>query len=153
MFIDSFFQQGAPMKIAAWEQRLARAGYRITEPRRAVMQVLQETDVPLLPPEVQERARKLSASLGLVTVYRTLSLLEEMGLVRRIHCLDGCHGYLPASLGHHHALVCRDCGRAVEFSGSYDIDTLVERVEAETGYRVHDHLLQLFGLCPECQGS
>lgn len=140
------------MTTAAWEQRLARAGYRITEPRRAVMRVLQDTDVALLPPEILERARQILASLGLVTVYRTLSLLEEMHLVRRIHRRDGCHGYLPASLGHHHALICQGCGRAVEFPGSYDMDTLVERVEAETGYQVQDHLLQLFGLCPECRG-
>jgi len=134
-----------------WEQRLADAGHRITVPRRAVMQVLTEADAPLSPQEVLKQAQAVHQSLGLVTVYRTLTLLSELNLVRRAHRDDGCHGYLLASPGHRHALICQSCGRAVEFQGEDDIHTLIERVEAGTGYRVDSHLLQLFGLCPECQ--
>lgn len=134
-----------------WEQRLTDAGCRITAPRRAVMQVLLAASMPLSPREILERGRQVYRKLGLVTVYRTVSLLAEMRLVRRIHREDDCHGYLPASPGHRHALVCQHCGGAVEFLGTGDVHTLIERVEVETGYRVHDHLLQLSGLCPDCQ--
>ncbi len=134
-----------------WEQRLAAAGCRITVSRRAVMQVLEQADSPLSPLEILERAQAVHRKLGLVTVYRMLNLLTELNLLRRVHHEDGCHGYLLASLGHHHALICQCCGRAVEFSGGDDLGTLVEQVEAKTGYRVDDHLLQLFGLCPACQ--
>ena len=134
-----------------WEERLAEAGRRITAPRRAVMQVLIESDAPLSPQEVLKQAQTVHQSLGLVTVYRTLTLLSELDLVRRAHRDDGCHGYLLASPGHRHALICQSCGRAVEFQGEDDIHTLIERVEAGTGYRVDSHLLQLFGLCPECR--
>ena len=134
-----------------WEQRLADSGRRITAPRRAVIQVLMDADAPLSPQEVLKLAQAVHRSLGLVTVYRTLNLLAELDLVRRAHREDGCHGYLLASPGHRHALICQACGRAVEFRGEDDIHTLVERVEAGTGYRVNDHLLQLFGLCPDCQ--
>jgi Fur family ferric uptake transcriptional regulator len=134
-----------------WEQRLTDVGCRITAPRRAVMQVLTQTEAPLSPQEVFERGGAIHPKLGLVTVYRTLNLLAELNMVRRVHRENGCHGYLPASPGHRHALICLDCGRAVEFPGGDDLHALIERVEAGTGYRVDDHLLQLFGLCPNCQ--
>ena len=134
-----------------WERLFANAGCRITASRRAVVQVLVEADVPLSPLEILEQARALHRKLGLVTVYRTLSLLLRLNLVRRVHRGDGCHGYLPASPGHRHALICRGCRRAVEFPGEDDLHVLIGRVEARTGYWVDDHLLQLLGLCPDCQ--
>jgi Fur family ferric uptake transcriptional regulator len=134
-----------------WEQRLSNAGCRITAPRRAVMQVLLQGGAPLSPREILEQGQAIHRKLGLVTVYRTLSLLAELSLVRRVHLEDGCQGYLLASPGHHHAVICRDCGQASEFPGENDVHTLIERVEARTGYRVEGHLIQLFGSCPDCQ--
>ncbi len=136
-----------------WEQCFADAGCRITASRRAVMRVLMEARSPLLPQEILERGRVAHRRLGLVTVYRTLNLLTELNLVRRVHYEDGCRGYLLTSPGHRHALICQGCGRAVEFPGEDDLYALIGRVEAGTGYRVDDHLLQLFGLCPECQAA
>lgn len=134
-----------------WKRRLTDAGCRITSSRRAVAKVLKGADAPLSPQEIFEQARVIHGGLGLVTVYRTLSLFSGLGLVRRAHREDGCHGYLLASPGHRHALICQRCGRAVEFPGEDDLGTLIGRVEARTGYQVDDHLLQLFGLCPACQ--
>ena len=134
-----------------WESRLADAGCRITAQRQAVMGTLMGTAAPLSPQEILEKARADHRGLGLVTVYRTLHLLTDLNLVRRIHRSDGCHGYLPASPGHRHALICQNCARSVEFPGEDDIQSLIERVEARTGYQVADHLLQLVGLCPDCQ--
>ena len=136
-----------------WEQCLADAECRVTAPRRAVMQVLQQANEPLSPQEIRDQARATHRPLGLVTVYRTLDLLAELGLVRRVHHNDGCHGYLPATTGHFHALICRDCGRSVEFSGDNDLRTLIAAVETQTGYRVEEHLLQLSGLCSGCQAE
>jgi Fe2+ or Zn2+ uptake regulation protein len=73
--------------------------------------------------------------------------------VRRVHRADGCHAYFPASPGHSHAVICSGCGRATEFSGGDDVRPLIERVEEATGFTVDSHLLQLSGLCPDCQGS
>ena len=133
-----------------WERRLAEAGCRVTASRRAIMQALSWTSVPLTPREIWESARQSHRELGLVTVYRMLNLLCDLQLARRVHRHDGCHGYLPASLGHHHALICQRCGRSVEFRGGEDIDTLIERVEAKTGYHIDEHLLQFLGTCPDC---
>jgi Fur family ferric uptake transcriptional regulator len=136
-----------------WERRLTDLGCRITAPRRAVMQILQGTSAPLSPQEILEQGQRVHQKLGLVTVYRTLTLLAELDLVRRVHREDGCHGYVLASPGHQHHVICRRCGGAAEFPGEDDIHALIERVETGTGYRVDDHLLQLFGLCPACQAQ
>ena len=116
-----------------WKERLSEAGYRITASRRAVMAVLTRDSAPLSPQEILEEARTVHSRLGLVTVYRTLNLLTDLDLVRRIHREDGCHGYVLASPGHHHAVICHSCGRAVEFTGKNDIDALIAHVEARTG--------------------
>jgi Fur family ferric uptake transcriptional regulator len=134
-----------------WERKLADAGCRVTAPRRTVVQVLQGAGVPLSPQEILEQGKRIHPKIGLVTVYRTLALLAEFDLVRRVHREDGCHGYVLASPGHQHHVICQCCGGTAEFPGEDDIHMLIERVETETGYRVDDHLLQLFGLCPDCQ--
>lgn len=134
-----------------WEELLVKFGCRLTAPRRAVIQVLLEAVTPLQPQEILEAAQIVHANIGLVTVYRTLNLLTAMNLVRRVHREDGCHGYLRASPGHHHAVICAKCGAATEFSGEDDLGRLVARVQTRTGFRVDDHLLQLYGVCPNCR--
>ena len=134
-----------------WEEQLSRAGWRITRPRRVVMRVLERAARPLSPQEIHARGRRLHRSLGLVSVYRALMVLERARLVRRVHREDRCDGYVLASPGHHHLLVCRRCGRAVEFPGAEDLSGLIAQVEQRTGFRVEDHLLQLVGLCAPCR--
>ena len=132
---------------------LQQAGYRVTQPRQAVTQVLIESEGWLRPEIIHQRAQKDHPSLGLVTVYRTLALLSEMGFVSRIHLEDGCHGYARTQLSHGHHLVCRQCQQAVEFPGADDLDRLIDRIEGRTGFLVEDHMLELLGLCPKCQPS
>lgn len=134
-----------------WQQCLAGAGCRITASRMAVMRALQDANEPLLPAEILEQGRTVHRGLGLVTVYRTLNLMSRLGVVRRIHRENGCRAYLPASPGDYHVVICERCGRAAEFQGGDDLDVLIGRVEARTGYLANEHLLQLIGLCPECQ--
>lgn len=97
------------------------------------------------------RARKRNPSLGLVTVYRTLSLLSEIGFVRRIHLEHGCHGYVRSEFVHGYHVVCRNCRQAVEFPGMQEFSFLIDRIAKSTGYLVQDHMLELLGLCPDCQ--
>jgi Fur family ferric uptake transcriptional regulator len=137
--------------VRAWEERLADAGFRITAPRRAVIAVLRRAEAPLSPQDILEHGGAHHPRLGLTTVYRTLALLQELDLVRKVHRADGCHGYVAASPGHRHHVVCRRCGRTVEFPGFEDLAAMIAQVERTTAYRVENHLLQLSGLCPRCQ--
>jgi Fe2+ or Zn2+ uptake regulation protein len=134
-----------------WEEQLSQAGWRITTPRRVVMQVLEQAARPLSPQEIHARGHRLHRYLGLVSVYRALAALERAGLVRRVHREDRCNSYVLASPGHHHLLLCRRCGRTVEFPGTEDLSSLIAQVEQQTGFRVEDHLLQLVGLCAPCR--
>ncbi len=131
-------------------RQLSQAGYRITRPRRAVIRVLLEDEGYLSPAEVHARAGLYCPSVGLVTVYRTLDLLAQMGFVRRIHTEDGCHGYAAANHGHRHHLICRQCGAVFEFEGC-ELSPFLDRVSRETGYVIEDHLLELVGVCSTCQ--
>jgi Fur family ferric uptake transcriptional regulator len=130
-------------------QQLSCQGYRITEPRRAVVRALLEDEGHSSPAQVHRRARLHCASVGLVTVYRTLDLLTEMGFARRIHTENGCHGYASASVGHRHHLVCRQCGATVEVEGC-DLSPFLMQVSEATGYQIEDHLLELVGRCAAC---
>ena len=134
-------------------QELSVAGYRLTRPRWAVLRVVAEATRPLTPAEVHLRAQSYYPQVGLVSVYRTLGLLAELGLVRRIHTEEGCRGYVPAAMGtagHH--LVCTSCHQAVEFPCTGLEETLRE-VEQLTGFSIQEHWLELFGLCPACQAK
>ena len=133
------------------QEKLNQKGLRLTRPRQVVIAILETATVPLSPQTIHQRALEQYENIGLVTVYRTLDLLDDFGLVRRVHSQDECQGYVLASPGHHHHLVCRSCKQAVEFIGSEDLSLIVQRVERQTGYQVSDHLLELYGLCPTCQ--
>ena len=129
---------------------LKARGHRMTKARRAVLDVILREQTHLSPMQVFERARKLHPPLGIVTVYRTLDLLEVWGLVQRVHSQTGCHSYARTSRGHSHQLICNDCGRVEEFSNC-DIDKLRSTLEHRTGFVVEHHWLELEGRCPVCQ--
>ncbi|NOY99968.1 MAG: transcriptional repressor [Chloroflexi bacterium] len=133
-----------------WLTQLKAHGYRLTGARRAVVQVVASSARALTPVEVYDAARTAYPALGLVTVYRTLEKLEELGLIQRVHQEQGCNAYLPHAQGHQHLLICQRCGRAVYFDGD-DLTALFARVGDEHGFVVREHWLQLFGLCAKCQ--
>jgi Fe2+ or Zn2+ uptake regulation protein len=136
--------------VQTWLERLLASGYRLTGPRRAIVEILAASRVALGPLEVFERGRTQYPGLGLVTVYRTLEKLEELNLVQRVHQPDGCHAYLPAGNGHQHILLCTRCGRAEFFSGD-NLSALIKTIAERSGYRIDEHLLQLFGRCQSCR--
>lgn len=131
-------------------EKLRLHGYRITHPRKAVIRVLDEAESWLRPEEIHARALTFHPSLGLVTVYRTLALLGDLGLSRRIHLDDGCHGFIQTTMGHSHHLICRVCQQTVEVPGSEAIEPYIDHLSRETGFHIDEHVLELLGLCPDC---
>ncbi|MFN2304782.1 MAG: Fur family transcriptional regulator [Anaerolineales bacterium] len=132
-------------------ETLNQEGLRLTRPRRIIMSILEQAAIPLSPQTIQLRAIQTHQDISLVSVYRTIDLLTNLELVRRVHGHDGCQGYALSSPGHHHHLVCRDCGKTIEFCGSEDLSNLVDTIQEQSGFQIDGHLLQLFGRCPECQ--
>jgi len=138
--------------IDGWLERLQDNGCRRTAPRQAVVEVVASSEYVLNPFEVFEQARQHYPGLGLVTVYRTIEKLEEIGLLQRVHRPSGCQGFVAAFRGHQHLLICQDCGRVEMFGGDIEkMDGLVAEVEKDSGYHIQEHWLQLFGTCSECQ--
>ncbi len=133
------------------KDKLNREGLRLTHPRQVVMSILESASVPLTPQTIYQRSLEEDEDIGLVTVYRTLDLLTELSLVSRVHGTDACIGYALTSPGHHHHLVCRMCNKVVEFSGTDALASFIEGIEQKTNFIVDGHLLQLYGVCPECQ--
>ncbi len=131
---------------------MARAGFKVTAPRRAVLQSVARMRAPLTVDEILSRSRRSYPRLGMVTVYRTLEILRALGHVRRLHMESGCHTYMASILPHAHYLICSHCGRAVEFS-QCRMDGMLRGVAQQTGYRISSHWLELFGQCPRCQKS
>lgn len=137
-------------RLEQWWARLQAQGYRLTLPREAVTRVLAEADRVLEVMEVFQRARAYYPRLGLVTVYRTLDKLTEVGLVQRVHRPNGCGAYVAVPEGHVHLALCSECGRVYFFEGR-DIEAFMAEVTRQSGFQLQDHWLQFFGLCPECQ--
>jgi Fur family transcriptional regulator, ferric uptake regulator len=133
-----------------WLAQLQSTGCRLTSARRAVVQVMETSPIALTPLEILESARKQDSSLGLVTVYRTLERLEELGLIQRVHHSRDCQAFLKAGQGHQHLLLCERCGRSVLFEGD-DLNALFTRISQQTGFEIKSHWLQLYGLCEDCR--
>jgi Fur family ferric uptake transcriptional regulator len=133
-----------------WLNKLQDSGYRLTAPRRAIVELLAASAHAMGPLELFDEGRRGYHGLGLVTVYRTLEKLEELGLIQRVHQPGGCNMYLRANQGHEHLLVCTACGRVEFFSGD-DLHTLFEGLAQRSGYQIGEHWLQLHGLCPTCR--
>jgi Fur family ferric uptake transcriptional regulator len=133
-----------------WLVQLNEQGYRLTDARRAVVEIMAQSRHAITPIEIYDEARAAHPALGLVTVYRTLEALEEQGLIQRVHQPQGCQAFIPAPAGHQHLLLCRQCGQAAVFEGD-DLEKLIRSIARKTGFQITEHWLQLFGLCPNCR--
>jgi Fe2+ or Zn2+ uptake regulation protein len=135
-----------------WLAKLQASGYRLTTPLCVLVELLVNTTRALSPVDLYDLGRREYPKMGLVTVYRTLEKLEELGLITRVHQSNGCHAYLRAANGHEHILLCMRCGRVEYFAGD-DLSVLMNRVAQQSGFVIQEHWLQLHGLCTGCQSA
>lgn len=126
-------------------------GYKLTPQRHAVLKVIAAAHDHLTPDAIYNEVRQEHPEMGLVTVYRTLDLLNELNLVCRVHSSDGCRSYMMRRpTEHHHHLVCSQCGRVVDFTNC-SVQDIEKRLAEETGFGIEGHLLEFYGLCPACR--
>jgi Fur family ferric uptake transcriptional regulator len=129
---------------------LDRAGYRLTEPRRSLAALIAAQDGHFTAAHLVEAARQQRLGVGRATVFRTLEVLEVLGAVERLDLPSGEHAYVGCDPAHHHHVVCSRCGRTDEIEDA-GLRAVVADIARRTGYRVDDHRLELFGLCPSCR--
>jgi Fur family ferric uptake transcriptional regulator len=133
----------------ALAKRMAALGYRVTQPRLAVLDAATALSASFTAAELEHWLVAQQRSPGTASIFRTLKLLVEAGMLERIHGVDECHRY-TLSTGHGHRVVCLDCGALANFE-QCALDGLVTSLEQATGYRISQHLLEFFGRCPACQ--
>lgn len=128
-----------------------KVGSRSTKQREALVHVLDEVDGFRSAQQLHAMLARRGAKVGIATVYRSLQLLAEADLVDVIHSEDGEASYRRCSTRHHHHLVCRTCGRAVEAQAPA-VERWVAAIAAEHGFADVSHDLEIFGTCTDCIG-
>jgi Fur family ferric uptake transcriptional regulator len=140
-----------PPELGSLTDKLRRGARKVTGPRQAILDVLRREAHPVTNKEIHAA---LPAGLcDLATVYRSLHLLEELGLVKRYDFGDGAARFEmvhEGETGHHHHLICTACARVVELDDCL-AEAWEQRIGRETGFRTVTHRLEFFGVCPDCQ--
>jgi Fur family ferric uptake transcriptional regulator len=122
---------------------------RPTRQRAAVAAVLAGTAEFRSAQELHALLREAGDKVGLATVYRNLQAMAADGEIDMLRTDEGEAVYRACSTGHHHHLVCRDCGRTVEVEGP-TVEAWATRVSAEHGFTDVHHTLEIFGTCADC---
>ena len=120
-------------------------GMRMTEQRRVIARVLSASDDHPDVEELYRRASEVDPNISIATVYRTVRLFEEAGILERHDFRDGRSRYEPATDDHHDHLINVQTGEVVEFNNE-EIERLQETVARELGYELVDHRLELYGV-------
>ncbi len=127
-----------------------RQNLRLSVPRLLIYQELGRSLGPLTPQQLHRNLLKRRRKIGLTSIYRTLELFESLGIAFKV--VRGGHStyQLCAMANHHHHIVCRLCGRVVEFEFC-DISGWSKKLSESTGYEVTEHELVFYGVCAACR--
>ncbi len=143
-----------PITAAHIRAILSQHGYRLTSPRQRIVEQALTHERPFtaeqLVAELRDDNDRAAVNIGRATIYRTLEILASTDVLSRVIQPDGHGAYVVDAPGHRHHLVCSGCGNTVAFT-SCPVDELVQNLTTDTHFQIHDHLLEVFGLCPECQ--
>ena len=152
------YRRGYP----GWQGRFRGCGYRFTISRAAILDVLTSASKHLSAEDVYMAVHKYYPQVGLTTVYRTLELLVQMGIVFKSDFGDGRARYElaegPKGVNHHHHLVCTECGRVIDYTDFIDDEVeLLQRTEKglskKYNFKITNHLIQFYGLCDSCRSN
>jgi Fur family ferric uptake transcriptional regulator len=123
----------------------------VTEQRLRVLQILASTHKHVSVEEILERLRGVGPVIGKATVYRTLDLLVESGLVREHDFGEGFKRYeYLVGPPHHEHLICESCGKLIEFT-SHEVEELERELARAHNFQPRYHRLEVYGLCEDCR--
>ncbi|MEO1564015.1 MAG: Fur family transcriptional regulator [Pseudomonadota bacterium] len=126
-------------------ERCEAQNLRMTEQRRIIARVLEDSDDHPDVEELYARASAIDANISIATVYRTVKLFEEAGILDRLEFGDGRARYEDAEREHHDHLIDLHSGEVIEFVDP-EIEALQEKIAAKLGYRLRGHRLELYGV-------
>jgi Fur family ferric uptake transcriptional regulator len=129
-------------------RQLSERGFRETGARRAIVETVLNKDGQFSARQLHEDLRRWG--IGRATVFRTLDLLVELGVLNRLHTDDRCSFYIVCADQHHHHLVCERCDAVQEISDAR-VERSVRAMAIESGFRAREHHLEIVGVCRNCQ--
>lgn len=136
------------------KEELKKEGYKLTPQRRAIVDTIVDNEGKhLTAEEIYDEVKKICPEIGLATVYRTILLLEKVGVVSRLYLNDGCSRYelVHSDEAHrHHHLICEVCNRIIEVEDDL-LDNLEGSIEKDYGFKILDHVVKFYGVCSDCQ--
>jgi Fur family ferric uptake transcriptional regulator len=132
-----------------WKAALRAQGYRLTPQREMVLRAVEHLGHGT-PDEILAEVRKDSAAVNISTVYRTLELLEELGLVRHAHLTDRAPTYHSTASPTHVHLVCRSCGGVTEVAPEV-VEPMTGTLRDHYGFTTDVGHLTVFGTCRNCE--
>ncbi len=127
------------------ETLCAEKGLRITDQRRVIARVISEAEDHPDVEKLYERASAIDKGISIATVYRTVRLFEEAGILERHEFGDGRSRYEAASDAHHDHLIDVETGKVVEFVDP-ELEALQKQIAEKLGYRLVDHRMELYGV-------
>ena len=130
--------------------KLRRLGYRLSPQRMMVLSAIENSDNHISAEEIYAQVVAKYPHVNISTVYRTLELLKQVGLLYEIDLGEGHIGYHPEDKGHHHHLICRKCGAIIDVSESVLFPIQAILLQA-FNFRADLRHLAIFGLCENCQ--
>ena len=136
--------------IEAITERLRERGLRMTPQRMAVLNTLIGSQEHLSAEMIYNRVRVDFPMIGLATVYKTVSMLKEMGEITELNFDNGCALYDGSRSAPHPHFICTDCQAIIDLDEKM-LEDLSEVVARRTGYTINHYRLDFFGICPECQ--
>lgn len=138
------------------EEIFKKNGYRITLPRRLIVQLLKQVAGHPNAKELYLRINKKHPEIGLTTIYRTLDLLVQLRIINKFDFGDGLARYELSSLcrQHHHHIICTKCCQIIDYSDSLEKENYIEKLEEEISARykfsISDYEIQFYGTCEKC---
>lgn len=144
------------VEIEKLKNNLKEKGYKLTPQRRAVLDIIIENEGShLTTEELYDLVKIECPEIGLATVYRTMLLLEELGVVCRMDLNDGCSRFelIHEEENHqHHHLICNSCGKVIEVQGDL-LENLEKDIEEKYNFKIKNHSVKFYGYCSDCQKS
>ncbi len=135
---------------------LREKGYKLTSTRLAVLKIMAKNSKKhLTSQQIYDLVKKEHSHIGMATVYRTLHLLQEMGLIYSNIFTDGVLRYELADISDrhkHHHLVCEVCGEISEVQEDL-LESIEKSIHKNSGFKVTDHSLKFYGICKKCQNG
>ncbi len=143
-----------------WRDKFDQQSVRLTSAREIVLEVLNSTDEHLSAADIYVQAHEINPSIGLTTVYRSLDILEQLGIAQKFDFGDGRARYelinRPGEKNHHHHLICVRCKKIIDYTEFIEdeiefIENTQDKLSKKYNFTINDHVINFYGFCEECR--